>query len=63
MATLNKPEDLNFLTYEDRDKFEASPDITAGLQGQVFKTLDDGKVSPPVFSEVPTPAVEKDYFS
>ena len=59
MATLNKPEDLNFLTYEDRDKFEASPDITAGLQGQVFKTLDDGKVSPPVFPEVPTPAVEK----
>lgn len=59
MATLDKPEDLNFLTYEDRDKFEASPDITAGFQGQVYKTREDGKISPPVFPDVPTPAVEK----
>ena len=59
MATLNKPEDLNFLTYEDRDKFEVDADITTALQGQVYKEKKDGKISPPAFPEVPTPAVEK----
>ena len=31
MATLNKPEDLNFLTYEDRDKFWESRDKLIGM--------------------------------
>ena len=59
MGTLNKPEDLNFLTYEDRDKFKVDADITTALKGQVFTETDDGKISPPAFPEVPTPAVEK----